>query len=63
MPNEHDCDPEDPSTWGPTDGHIAEQLGMTLGEVKEHLRALDKQGWVCDTPTVMAECRAQKRNQ
>ena len=47
LPNEYDCDPEDRSTWGPTDGQIAEQLGMTLGEVKEHLRALDNQGWVC----------------
>ena len=59
LPNSYDVDPSDPSTFGPTNGEIVEQLGMTVEEVKRHMRALAKLGWISDPP----DARAQRSRQ
>jgi hypothetical protein len=45
LPNKDEVDPSDPSTY-PSDAQLAEQLGMSMYEVKYHMRALARLGWV-----------------
>jgi DNA-binding Lrp family transcriptional regulator len=35
-----------PEDFGPTNGQLAEQLGMSTEEIREHMRALDEKGWI-----------------
>jgi DNA-binding MarR family transcriptional regulator len=45
LPNKDEVDPSDPSTY-PSDAQLAKQLGMSMEEVKHHMRALERLGWV-----------------